>query len=84
MFAILITTVGSVNNTIYPLLESTKNGLIMGILSTYDKTQRAQIDEQLTVTVNFFIQGLSSVNEVNMDYEFTAFFRQVWYISWPF
>lgn len=61
-----------------PLSEQKQNDLVKEVLLMYDKTERAQIDRQLTVTVNFFIQGLSSVNEVSMDYEITTFFRQVW------
>ena len=47
------------------------------MLEDYDMSERAQVNEQLNVTVNFFIQGLSAIDEVNMDYEITIFFRQV-------
>ena len=59
------------------MAESEVNRLMKTILSTYDKSERAQIDNQLNVTVNFYVQDLSAVREVNMDYQITMFFRQV-------
>ena len=59
------------------LSEKVMNGFIKKVLSDYDKTQRAQIESPLWVTVNFHVHGLSAVNEKNMDYEVSSFIRQV-------
>ena len=63
------------------LSEKSRHEILTGLLANYDKTERAQIDEQLLVTVDMYIQGVSSVNEVNMDYEVTMHFRQVRYLE---
>ena len=47
------------------------------LLLSYDKTMRAQIDQEMVVTVNFYVEGMSKVNEMDMDYEMNIFFRQV-------
>jgi len=71
------------------LLESELNKLMQTMLTNYDVTERARVDEQLVVTVNFYIQGLSSIDEANMDYEISIYFRQVYiqccvrYITYP-
>ena len=57
--------------------EEQMNELMQEMLSNYDMTKRAQIDKQLTVRVNFFVQGLSAIDEENMDYQISIFFRQV-------
>jgi len=59
------------------LTERELNGIIQTFLLNYDKTERAGIDEQLTVTLDCFVQGLSDLREAQMDYEITIFFRQV-------
>ena len=59
------------------LSERELNGIIQNFLLSYDKTERASIDEQLTVTVDTFIQTVSDVREAQMDYEIGIFFRQV-------
>ena len=60
------------------LLESEINKLMQTMLTNYDVTERARVDEQLLVTVNFYIIGLSSIDESNMDYEISIYFRQVY------
>ena len=59
------------------LSERELNGIIQNFLLSYDKTERASIDEQLIVTVDTFIQTVSDVREAQMDYEIGIFFRQV-------
>ena len=59
------------------LTESTRNSMVNHLLLSYDKTQRAQVDEEMLLTVNFYVEGMSKVNQVNMDYQMTIFFRQV-------
>ena len=57
--------------------EGQQNTLIKQLLSNYDKTERAEIGEQLNITIDMYIQGISSLHEVNMDYEVDLYFRQV-------
>ena len=65
-------------NDAQPILsEEMKNKMINYLLTKYDRTMRAQIDDQLQISVNFYVQGMSKVNEVDMDYQMTVFFRQV-------
>ena len=59
------------------LSESAIYGIIKHLLLDYDKRKRAQIDKVLDVSVNFFVETLSAINEASMDYEITVFFRQV-------
>lgn len=59
------------------LTESMRNSMVNFLLLSYDKTMRAQIDQEMVVTVNFYVEGMSKVNEMDMDYEMNIFFRQV-------
>ena len=63
------------------LTENDLDGLIKLVLSDYDKSIRAGNDEQLKVTINFYVHGLSAIDEVNMDYELNEFFRQVTFVE---
>ena len=54
-----------------------RNSMVNFLLLSYDKTMRAQIDQEMVVTVNFYVEGMSKVNEMDMDYEMNIFFRQV-------
>ena len=68
-------------NDAEPILsEGMKNKMINYLLTKYDRTMRAQVDQQLKINVNFYVQGMSKVNEVDMDYQMTVFFRQVYAI----
>ena len=51
--------------------------LISHRLTDYNNMARPQIDNTLFVSADFFIQGLSAIDEVHMDYEFEIYFRQV-------
>ena len=62
------------------LSEKNRDEILTGLLAHYDKSERAQIDEQLLVTVGMYISAVSNLNEVNMDYEVTMHFRQVRYL----
>ena len=59
------------------LLESDMLQLISHRLTDYNNMAIPQIDKTLFVSADFFIQGLSAIDEVHMDYEFEIYFRQV-------
>ena len=57
------------------LTESGQLALTEKSLQNYNAHYRPQIDRQLQVFNNFYIQLVSDINEQSMDYELTVFFR---------
>ena len=55
--------------------------MVYKLLEGYDRNERANIDGVTNVTIDFYIQGISIINQVDMDYELTLFFRQQWHDS---
>ena len=43
----------------------------------YNKKIRPNIGAQLIVHAGFYVEAMSTVTEVDMDYELSAYFRQV-------
>ena len=57
------------------LEEKEKIELFESLLTDYNPNIRAQVGEQLNVTVNFYIETLSDIDQSKMEYEMTIFFR---------
>ena len=57
------------------LSELEKTKIINALLENYDNRIRAQMGTKLDVVTNFYVQGMSSVNQEEMDYDVTIFFR---------
>ena len=57
------------------LSELEKTKIINALLENYDNRIRAQMGTRLDVVTNFYVQGMSSVNQEEMDYDVTIFFR---------
>lgn len=60
------------------LSEKEMNGLMQQMLEAYDWTERSEIHKPLDLDINWYIQDLWAVDEVNMDYKLNIFFRQTW------
>ena len=56
------------------LTELERVQIFRSLINDYDPSIRAQINEQLNVTVNFYIQSLSKIDQAAMDYEMVMFF----------
>ena len=57
------------------LSELEKTKIINALLENYDNRIRAQMGSALDIVTNFYVQGMSSVNQEEMDYDVTIFFR---------
>ena len=57
------------------LEEKEKIELFESLLTDYNSNIRAQVGEKLNVTVNFYIETLSDIDQSKMEYEMTVFFR---------
>ena len=69
---------GSIENAVEngeELSELEKTQIINALLENYDNRIRAQMGTKLDVVTNFYVQGMSSVNQEEMDYDVTIFFR---------
>ena len=58
------------------LTELERVQIFRSLISDYDPSIRAQINQQLNVTVNFYIQSLTKIDQAAMDYELVMFFRE--------
>ena len=68
-------TIENANENGEELSELEKTKIINALLENYDNRIRAQMGTKLDVVTNFYVQGMSSVNQEEMDYDVTIFFR---------
>lgn len=68
-------TIENANENGEELSELEKTKIINALLENYDNRIRAQMGTKLDVVTNFYVQGMSSVNQEEMDYDVTVFFR---------
>ena len=68
-------TIENANENGEELSELEKTKIIKALLENYDNRIRAQMGTKLDVVTNFYVQGMSSVNQEEMDYDVTVFFR---------